>query len=142
MSHLRWTEYDPYTGVTEINDAYDDDDYVHVRYAQDVQPLLDSTAETRNTRSADDPKKDLHKYASVPVVVQHELLLKGINIFNPDHMPRVLEEINLHYPHLKYTEKTHSLTPKRKAIAQSLSEPPSSPKLENSTQPGPFVIVR
>lgn len=141
MSHLRWCEYDPYTGVTEINDAYDDDDFVHVRYMQDVQPLLDSTAETRNTRSADG-KRELSKYASVPVVVQHELMRKGINIFNPDHMPRVLEEINAHYPHLRYTDKVHSLTPKRRVIAQSLSEPASSPKPENSTQHGPFVIVR
>lgn len=141
MSHLRWSEYDPYTGVTEINDAYDDDDFVHVRYVQDVQPLLDSTAETRNTKSADG-KRELSKYASVPVVVQYELLKKGINIFNPDHMPRVLEEINANYPNLRYTEKKHSLTPKRRVIAQSLSEQANSPKLENSTQPGPYVIVR
>lgn len=140
MSHLRWTEYDPYTGVTEINDAYDDDDLVHVRYAQDVQPLLDSTAETRNTRSADDPKRELRKYASIPVLVQYELLNKGINVFNPDHMPRVLAEINANYPNLKYTDKTHSLSPKRNAT--SLSVPQDSPTKEISQKPGPFVIVR
>ena len=140
MSHLRWKEYDPYTGVTEINDAYDDDDFVHVTYQQDVQPLLDSTAETRNTKSADDPKRELRKYASIPVLVQHELMNKGINVFNPDHMPKVLEEINANYPHLKYTDKTHSLMPKRKAT--SLLVPQDSQKAEASETPGPLLIVR
>jgi hypothetical protein len=132
MSHLRWTEYDPYTGVTEINDAYDDDDLVHVRYQQELGPTLDSLAEARNLRTADNPKKDLHLYCKVPVLVQHELLLKGINIFNPDHMPRVLAEINANYPNLKATDKTHALGSRR---------PASSQKVETSTEPGPSVIV-
>jgi hypothetical protein len=140
MSHLRWTEYDPYTGVTEINDAYDDDELVHVRYQQDVSPVLDSMAETRNTKSADRPGKDLHFYCRIPVLVQYELLNKGINVFNPDHMPKVLAEINANYTDLKGTDKTHSLMPKRNAT--SLSAPQDSPKPESSSKPGPFVIVR
>ena len=131
MGHLRWLEHDPYTGVTAINDAYDDDDFVHVRYQQDVQPLLDSMAETRNTKSADG-KKDLHLYCSIPVLVQHELLRKGINVFNPDHMPKVLAEINANYPHLKATDKTHALGSRR---------PVSSQKQETTPEPGPSVIV-
>ena len=132
MSHIRWTEYDPYSGVTEINNAYDDDDLVHVTYQQDVEPLLSLTAETRNTRSADDPKKGLRKYCSIPVTVQHELLKKGINVYNPDHMPAVLREINENYPRLKYTEKTHALGSRRASSTQ---------KQETSTEPGPIVIV-
>ena len=142
MSHLRWTEYDPYTGVTEINDAYDDDDLVHVRYQQDVQPLLDSTAETRNTKSADDPKRELRKYASIPVLVQYELLNKGINVFNPDHMPRVLAEINANYPNLRYTDKIHSLTHRRPTSVISSSGESNSATQETSAQPGPLLIVR
>lgn len=134
----QWQEYDPYTGVTSINVADDDTDEIRTRRVQDVEPLLRSTAETRNTKSADRPGKDLHAYCTIPVVVQYELLKKGLNVFNPEHMPQILQEINANYPFLKYTDKTHSLTPKRRVS----SEPSSLPKPENSTGPGPFVIVR
>jgi hypothetical protein len=130
---LKWTEYDPYTGVTEINVADEDGDDIRTHRVQDVEPLLARTAEARNTGSADAGNKDLRLYASVPMVVAYELLNKGINVFNPDHMPKVLAEINSNYPHLKYTNKTHALGSKR---------PQSSQKQETSTQPGPFVIVR
>lgn len=137
---IKWTEYDPYSGVKETNWSYDDDDYVHVKYEQDVQPLLDLTAESRNTKAADDQRRGIRKYCSIPVTVQHELLTKGINVFNPDHMPRVLAEINANYPHLKYTDKTHSLTPKPKVT--SLLGLPDLQKQEASTTPGPLLIVR
>ena len=105
-----WREYDPYTGVTSINHATDDDDYVTVRREQDVQGILDTTAETRNTGSADiGIKKDLWAYCTIPLVVQYELLNKGINIYNKDHTKKVLDEINANYPHLKYTNKKHAL---------------------------------
>jgi len=132
MSHIRWVEHDPYSGVTEINNAYDDDDLVHVTYQQDVEPLLALTAETRNTKAADDPKKRVRKYCSIPVTVQHELLKKGINVFNPDHMPAVLREINANYPHLKYTDKTHALGSRRLVGSQ---------KQETLSEPGTSVIV-
>jgi hypothetical protein len=125
-----WKEFDPYTGVTTINYASDDDDLVHVERIQDVQPTLDLNAELRNTGAEG---KEVKKYASVPVTVQYELLRKGINIFNPDHMPRVLQEINQNYPKLKATNKHHELGSRK---------PSNSQPQENSTQPGPFVIVR
>jgi hypothetical protein len=137
---IRWTEHDPYTGVTTINDASEDDWIIRSHRIQDVQPLLDRVAETRNTRSADRPGKDLHIYCTIPVVEQYELLKKGLNVFNPAHMPKILEEINANYPKLKYTNKTHSLTPKR--TATSLSKPHDSQTQESSEKPGPFVIVR
>lgn len=142
MSHLRWTEYDPYTGVTEINDAYDGDDLVHVRYQQNVQPVLDSMAETRNTKSADNAGKDIKFYARVPILVQYELLNKGINVLNPEHMPKVLAEINANYPHLKATDKTHSLTHRKATSVISSSVESNSATPETSAQPGPLLIVR
>lgn len=137
---LRWSEYDPYTGVTEINDVSEDDWEIRTHRVQDVEPLLARTAEARNTGSADRPGKDLHLYCSIPMVIAYELLKKGINVYNPDHMPRVLQEVNTNYPHLRYTNKTHSLAPKRNAT--SLSAHPDSPTTEISQKPGPFVIVR
>jgi hypothetical protein len=133
MSEVRWTEYDPYTGVTEINISRDDDDEVVTHRMQDVEPLLAVTAETRNTGAADAGKKNMRLYCSIPVTTQYELLQKGINVFNPDHMPRVLQEINRNYPKLKYTDKTHEIGSRK---------PLNSQKEESSTPPGPFVIVR
>jgi hypothetical protein len=137
---VRWQEYDPYTGVLEINDASEDDWEIRTKRVQDVQPLLDRTKEARNTGSVDQASKELHLYCSIPMVVAYELLNKGINVFNPDHMPKVLEEVNMNYPHLRYTNKTHSLTPKR--TATSLSVLQGSQKQEDSPKPGPSLIVR
>lgn len=105
-----WREYDPYTGVTTINVANDDDDLVTVHTMQDVQPILDSMAEARNTNATDKGiKKDLWFYCTIPKTVQYEMLKKGINIFNKDHTKKVLDEINANYPKLKTTTKTHAL---------------------------------
>ena len=127
---MRWTEYDAYTGVTEINVASDMDEEVTVHRVQDVQPLLDHTAEARNTKAADG-KNQVKLYCSIPPVVQYELLNKGINVFNPDHMPKVLAEINTNYRHLKYTDKTHALGSRR---------PSSTVKQESLTPPGSLLI--
>lgn len=75
-------------------------------------------------------KKGLWHYATIPLVVQYELLKKGINVHSKSDRGRVLDEINANYPHLKTTRKTHSL--KR-----------NKPSTEATTTPrGPFVIVR
>lgn len=138
---LKWIERDPYTGVTSINVAGDDDGLVTVHRTEDVQPTLDLAAEARNTNAADiGIKKDLWFYCKIPVTVQYALLNKGINIFDKNSTAKVLEEINANYPKLKMTNKTHSLTPKRNAT--SLSKPSDSPTPESSTTPGPIVIVR
>lgn len=132
MSTVRWEEYDPYTGVTEINVAEEDGDEIRTHRVQDVAPLLDSLTEARNTKSADEASKELHLYAKVPMVVAYEMLKKGINVFNPDHMPRVLQEINQNYPKLKATEKHHALGSRKASNSQ---------KQEISTEPGRIVIA-
>ena len=130
----KWVEYDAYTGVTEVNYSSDDDDNVVVQKFQDVQPLLDRNKEVANSGAADiGIKKGLWHYASIPVTVQYELLKKGINIHDPEDARRMFDEINRNYPHLKTTRKTHAI---------GLNRPKSSPSAENSTPPGPYVIVR
>lgn len=55
-------------------------------------------------------KKDLWLYARIPPVVILELKHKyGVDIFKRDHMKRALQLINSDYPHLKTTEKRHTL---------------------------------
>src|SRR5690606_41652731 len=125
-----WEEGGLYTGVTAVNYASQDDELGHVERFQEVQPILDYSAELRTTRSEG---KEVKKYCTIPITVQYELLQKGINVFNPDHMPRVLQEINQNYPNLKATNKRHEIGSRK---------PQGSQKQENSTTPGPLLIVR
>jgi hypothetical protein len=130
----KFVEYDPYTGVKTTTYIPDDDDDIHVTKEQDVSSILDMNAEARNTKSADNGiQKGLWKYCSIPMVVAYEMLKKGINVYNPDHLPRVLAEVNTHYPHLKNTDKTHAIGSRKPKPSQSA---------ESSTRRGPFVIVR
>jgi hypothetical protein len=132
----KWVEYDPATGVRETNYASDDDDKIIVRKEQDVQGLLDRNLELRNTRATDiGIKKGLWHYASIPITVQYELLKKGLSIHRRQDWRAIYDEINKNYPHLKTTDKTHSLGPRYKKLSDS-----STP--ESSTKPGPLLIVR
>ena len=102
-------EYDPLTGVEQWVDATDDN-RLQVHYRQDVEPIKDYAATLRNGGLTDRGiKNDLWLYAVIPPVVILELRNRGIDVFNRNHQKRVFEEINQNYPHLKTTEKTHSI---------------------------------
>jgi len=104
-----WTEYDPHQGLVERN-RYDEDAKAFVvRKEQDVTALIDRNKELANTGATDlGIKKGLWHYASVPLVVQYELLTKyGLNIHNKNHTDRIFQVINKDYPYLKTTSKVH-----------------------------------
>ena len=107
----KWTEYNPNTGVTEVNYASDDDDLVHVTKMQDVEPLIERNKALINSGATDiGIKKGLWHYMSIPVSVQYEILAKyGVNVNNRNHWPALFRLVNEHYPHLKTTSKTHSM---------------------------------
>lgn len=105
-----WTEYDPETGVTEIN-RWDEESMSYVVHKQqDVEPVLDMTRALANSGATDGGiKRGLWHYASVPVTVQYEMLTRyGVNVQNKHHRARVFDLINREYPYLKTTTKTHS----------------------------------
>lgn len=106
----QWLEYDPLTGMTEINTADEDAGTVTVHKLQNVEGVLERAAYARNTGSTDiGIKKGLWHYASIPLVVQYEMLTKhGVNINNKNHWPRVFDLLNRDYPYLKTTTKTHA----------------------------------
>jgi hypothetical protein len=100
------------TGVTEYFDYDELSGKVAIRTVQDVQPLLERNAALRNGGLKD---KDLNPggpmmrhYASVPMVVINEMLNKGIDFFDKNDFPKVIDEINKSYPYLKVTDKHHS----------------------------------
>jgi len=105
-----WTEYDPVQGLIEHN-AYDDETKRFVVHKmQDVSALLDRNQELRNSGATDAGiKRGLWLYASIPLVIQYELLSKyGLNIHDKNHTGRIFDVINRDYPYLKTTAKHHS----------------------------------
>jgi hypothetical protein len=72
---------------------------------------LELTALERNGGLTDyGIKQDIWLYARIPPVVILELKYKyGVDIFKRDHLKRALTLINTEYPHLKCTEKTHTI---------------------------------
>ena len=105
-----WSEYDPNTGITEINEYDEINDVLHTTKVQDCTALVDHNRELKATRATDiGIKKGLWLYCSIPVGVQYELLWKhGVDITQRDHWPRLFDLINKEYPDLKTTDKTHS----------------------------------
>lgn len=110
--------YDPVTGISEYFDM-DPDGKVSIHSTEDVQPLLDYNQALRNEKIKDIKDIDglmLRHYASVPMTVIMEMYNKGINFFDKNDFPRVIDEINTNYPALKVTDKHHSESGGRKRI--------------------------
>ena len=102
-------DYDPLTGIaTKI--AWERDQF-HIRYEQDVQPILDHAKAINNEGLADEAwkKNGVTLYAMIPPVVQGMMLKKGINFLDPNDIGKVLQEINTNYPWLKTTDRKHSV---------------------------------
>jgi len=103
-------DQDRETGVTTYFDYDPIADQAILTYEQDVSGFLDRMKQLR-----DDPdygKKGLKEewlhYASIPTVVEMELIKKGLYLHNKDHMKAILKEINTNYPYLKSWAKNHS----------------------------------
>lgn len=75
---------------------------------QDVSGLLDSLKAKRALTPEHGRVEEWAHYASVPPVVQVELMNRGLNIQNPDHLKAIIKEINTNYPYLKSTTKHHA----------------------------------
>lgn len=100
-------DFDPLTGIaTSI--AWEQDKF-HVRYEQDVTPILDH-AKAINAQGLSDEawrRNGAAVYAMIPPVVQGAMLKKGINFMDPNQIKDVLREINSNYTYCKTTDKTH-----------------------------------
>lgn len=97
-------------GATDYLDLVEDgnDMTAVVEHVQDVQPLIDRQRQIANDGINDKGiKRGLWLYCSIPMTVVVELRNKGINVHNPDHRTRMLQEINTNYPLLKATTKHH-----------------------------------
>lgn len=106
----RLFDYDDMLGITTWFHAEDNGD-VHLEYVQDVEPILELNKSLQNTTDAKEQIRDgWWHYGSIPI----SLVLKwkiedGIDVYNPDHMPRVLAKLNERdYSYLKTTTGHHA----------------------------------
>ena len=102
-------DVDAETGLQTTFDYDPISDKVSLTYEQDVTGFLDRMKDIRNTPeiSAKGIKEEWWHYASIPQVVEIELMRKGLFLHNKDHFKAILKEINTNYPWLKATDKWH-----------------------------------
>jgi len=102
-------DYDPLTGVRYDFDYDEETGEAHIHSTADVESLLDYTKAVRNDGLKDHGiKESWWLYAKIPPIVMMKMRAeKGIEVGNPAHTKRIIEEINTHYPHLKVTQKNH-----------------------------------
>jgi len=107
----KFVDFDPLTGVQMWEDHTRDDMRHQYHYRQDVTGVLEvAKAERINGLTDAGIKKDLWLYARIPPVVILELRFKhGVDIFKRADMKKAFQLINSEYPHLKCTEKRHTL---------------------------------
>jgi|SRR6185369_141254 len=103
-------DHDPITGVVEYYEETADGKY-HIHSYQDVEPIMDAAQRMRNEGGPDEAwkKNAATMYATLPMTIVAQLMKKGINVFDQNDMPRVIEEINTNYSKFKTTYKKHAL---------------------------------
>lgn len=70
-------DYDPATGKTQTFEYNADADTFTLHTAEDIEPLLEANQRGR-TDAADNWRGDVHKVASLPLTVYHDLWERGI----------------------------------------------------------------
>lgn len=101
-------DYDSLTGLTEYYEETPDGK-THIHTYQDVGPILDHCKALANEGLTDDAwtKQGVAVYAKLPLVVLGQMAKKGIRFFDPNHVGKVVQEVNENYPWLKTTYKHH-----------------------------------
>ena len=95
-SSKRLMDTDPLTGVRTYH-SYDHDSRVTtIEETQDVTAIIEKNKALHNTdHQKIGIKQEWMHAATIPVVIQMKWLREdGIDIFNPDDMPRILRKLN------------------------------------------------
>ena len=98
-------DYDPNTGITQTFDYDPVSEDVRLTSTQNLDAFFAAVKAKR-----DDPdawkkgvKEEWAHYASIPPVIEMELLKQGIDMNNPDQTKELINAINTKYPFLKTT---------------------------------------
>jgi hypothetical protein len=98
-------DYDADFGI-KTETAWDDiEQKITVYREADVSPFLDHAHNNRQELGLNRQgiRENWWQYATIPPIVQIQLRAKGLEVGNPDHEKRIIEEINTNYPFLKMT---------------------------------------
>lgn len=103
-------DYDPLTGLAEFYEETQDG-RGHIHTYQDVEPYLKRAERLRNEGATDEVfrRDGMAMYADLPLSVVGQLMKKGINVFDQNDMPKVIQEIETNYSRFKTTNKHHAL---------------------------------
>lgn len=106
---MEFFDFDPITGVTEYYEERDGKVFIHSR--ADVSGGMDAAQRMRNEGGPDEAwkKTGATMYASLPPIIVAHMLKRGINVFDQNDLPRVIQEINTTYANFKTTYKHHAL---------------------------------
>jgi hypothetical protein len=98
-------EVDPLTGIRSDFKWNENSQEYTIERSADVEAAVDRAKAMANEggMNREDIKKGWWHYATIPPIVQLQLRAKGINISDPDHQKRMIQEINTNYPYLKTT---------------------------------------
>ena len=98
-------DYDPNTGVTQTFDYDPVNGDVRLTSTQDLSAFFETIKQKRDNPDAwkQGVKEEWAHYASIPPVIEMELMKQGIDIHNPNQTKELLHAINTKYPFLKTT---------------------------------------
>lgn len=98
-------EVDPLSGIRSDFKWNENHQEYTIERTADVEPILDWAKAAANEVGVNktDIKRGWWMYATLPPIVQLQMRAKGINISDPAHQQRMLQEINENYPFLKTT---------------------------------------
>jgi hypothetical protein len=98
-------DYDPNTGVTQTFDYDPVTEDVRLTSTQNLDTFFEAIKQKRDNPEAwaKGVKEEFAHYASIPPVIEMELLKQGIDIHNPHQTKELLKAINTKYPFLKVT---------------------------------------
>ena len=98
-------DYDPNTGVTQTFDYDPVTEDVRLTSTQNLDTFFEAVKQKRDNPEAwaKGVKEEFAHYASIPPVIEMELLKQGIDINNPHQTKELLKAINTKYPFLKVT---------------------------------------
>lgn len=102
-----------YNNITGLQTWYsiDSDGTEQIEYVGDAEPVLEFNKALQNNNEAtkNGIKQGFWHYASIPAGLQMKWLVEeGIDVYNKDHMPRVLKKLqDPEFRYLKTTTKVH-----------------------------------